>query len=270
MPSATYSVKDIGSALAQTGIAVGDTVVMHSSLFHLGQLEGVPIKECPARVVQAICDHLGEEGTLAVPAPNWDYGQKRQPFDIRHTPVTKSLGVIGNHMIKLPDARRSPNPIFSIAAVGPQAGTICEGGVATAFGVDSAWDRMFSLNADMLFLGCDISVMTFVRYIEHRFGVPYLYNKLFDVPILDNGKPLDMAVVALLRYAHCPVQYDLSGLERLLREAGALREASLGGAKVHAVRMDKCFAIAVEALKKDIHFFLGGRPNYVAGQVPVV
>lgn len=270
MPSSTYTLADIADALRQAGIEQGATIVMHSSLFHLGKLEGASIKESPGHVVQAIRDYLSPAGTLAVPAPNWDYGLKRQPFDIRHTPVTKSLGVIGGHVASLAESKRSLNPIFSVAALGPKASFICEGGVATAFGVDSAWDRLFQLNADMLFLGCDISYMTFVRYIEQRFGVPYLYNKLFDVPILDDGQPIDMSVVALLRYAHCPVEYDLSPLADRLRGAGALRKTSLGGGEVYAVRMDKCFPIAIEALKKDIHFFLAKRPPYVTGQVPVV
>ena len=49
-----------------------------------------------------------------------------------------------------------------------------------AFGADSAWDQLFKLNSDIVFLGCDLSVCTFIRYIEFRFGVPYLYNKHFN------------------------------------------------------------------------------------------
>ena len=57
-----------------------------------------------------------------------------------------------------------------------------------AFGADSAWDQLFKLNSDILFLGCDMSVCTFIRYIEFRFGVPYLYNKHFNNEICNNNK----------------------------------------------------------------------------------
>jgi aminoglycoside 3-N-acetyltransferase len=270
MPATSYGLNELTCAMAKVGVAYNDTVVLHSSLMCLGRLEGVAISDYPSEIVREIRSSLGSKGTLAVPAPNWDYGLKQLPFDTCHTPVTKSLGVISSYLIQLDGCRRSPNPIFSVAAIGAAADYICKGGVATAFGIDSAWDRLFRLNADMLFLGCGISFMTFVRYIEHQFGVPYLYNKLFHVPILEDEKILDMPVVTLLRYTHCPVKYNLSKFEAILRDSGVLREANLGGGALIAIRMDKCFSIAVEALKEDIHFFLDEIPNYVPGQVPVI
>lgn len=270
MYSPPYTLEDLVNALGRAGIETGGTVVMHSSLYHLGRLPNASIPEYPSRIVQTICSYLGPDGTLAVPAPNMDYGVKRLPFDVQRTAVTKAFGVIGMHVAGLAECKRSPNPIFSLATLGAQAEFICGGGVATAFGVDSAWDRLYRLNADILFLGCGLEFMTFVRYMEFRFGVPYLYNKLFDTPILDGGTPINMAVVALLRYAHCQIEYDLTRFEQRLREAGVLRETTLGGGKVFAVRMDRCFEIGVEALKEDIHFFLARRPDYLSGQVPIV
>ncbi len=269
MAVTSYTTDELVAALDFIGVAQGENIVMHSSLFHLGKLHGYEIKSYPSHIVSCIRAHLGENGTLAVPASNWDYGLKRQPFDVRRSSVTKELGVVGSYVAALPECQRSPNPIFSVAVLGANADYVCGGGVATAFGFDSAWDRLFRLNADMIFLGCKLNSMTFVRYIEHRFGVPYLYNKLFDVQILDDKRPIDAAVVANLRYAHCPAEYDLSAFGCSLIDAGALRQVSLGGGKIMAVRMNHCFDIGIEGLKKDIHFFLARRPSYVAGREPI-
>jgi aminoglycoside 3-N-acetyltransferase len=269
MATASYSEAQLLAALEGVGIAPGATMVVHSSLFHLGRLEGVALAESAARIVALLRDHLGPEGTLAVPASNWDYGRKREPFDLRRSPVTKALGVLSQQVAALPESRRSPNPIFSVAAVGAQADFICGGGTASAMGPDSAWDRLYRLNAENLFLGCDLTYLSFVRYIEYLCGVPYIYNKLFDVPLYDDGRPLGLTVVTPLRYAHCPAEHDISRFEQRLRQRGVLREIVLGSGPVKAVRMDDCFKLGVEALKEDIHFFLAGPPAYQPGQVPL-
>ena len=181
----------------------------------------------------------------------------------------KELGVLSAYVAQLPDSKRSPNPIFSVAAVGQHAEFICGGGTGTAFGYDSAWDRLFQLNAEIVLLGCGMGSLTFVRYMEHRFGVPYLYHKLFGTPILDNGERLKVDVTALVRYMHCAAQYDLSRFEQRAREAGVLRETRLGGAFAQAINSHDCFAVGNAVLKEDIHFFLKEPPQYVSGQVPI-
>lgn len=269
MARPTFNLDDLADALKEVQVTPAETVVMHSSLRDLGWLADTSLREYPARIIAAVREFLGPDGTLAVPAANWDYGRAKEPFDIRHSPVARELGVVGSHMISVPDAERSPNPIFAVAAVGKEADFICNSGTATAFGTDSAWDRMFQKDADMLFLGCDLTYLTFARYIEQHFGVPYLYNKLFDVPVLDNGKPLGLEVTAPLRFMSCPAEYDLSRFEERLRDSGCLRETRLGAGAVKAVKMLPCFEMGVAALKSDIHYFLKETPAYQPGEVPI-
>ena len=269
MASPRYTIEQLHAALEYVGIAPGATVMLHSSLFHLGRLEGAGLRETPERIVGALRAYLGPEGTLAVPASNWDYGRKREPFDIRRSPVTKDLGVLSAAVAALPEAERSPNPIFSVAAVGARAGKICGGGTASAMGPDSAWDRLYRLNAENLFLGCNLTYLSFARYIEFVYGVPYLYNKLFETPVLDDGRPLDLTVVTPLRYHHCSGEHSMRRFEERLRARGALRETTLGGGPVKAVRMDVCLRLGVEALKEDVHFFLAETPPYRPDQLPL-
>lgn len=117
-----YSAEELAAALEEVGIVAGDGVtVMHSSLPHLGMMEGVGRGEYPAVVAGTVRDAIGPDGTLVVPAPNWDYGRLAQPFDLDTTPVGKPLGVVSAHVAGLAGAVRSTNPIFSVAAIGPLA-----------------------------------------------------------------------------------------------------------------------------------------------------
>ncbi|MBF0353773.1 MAG: AAC(3) family N-acetyltransferase [Alphaproteobacteria bacterium] len=272
MPVPTFTLLELKQAFEAIGMSTGDAVVMHSALPGIGKVEGVPLRENPKAVFETVLEFLGPQGTLAVPAPDWDYGRKASPFDLHLSPVTKNLGVISAYAASRPGSSRSPNPIFSLAAVGLQAGFICKGGTTTAFGVDSAWDRLFQLDADMLFLGCALlpTSFTFARYVEQRFGVPYLYSKLFMTDILDNGSLVAHHSVTLLRYGHCKVHYNFDALTQRFRDAGILRETVLGGGPVLALRMGNAFKVAVECLKENIHFFLESPPPYDQSQVPVL
>lgn len=263
-----YRPSDIYTALKRLNLAKDRPVFMHSSLMHIGLIKDVSIQDQSAAVIAAVQEALGSTVTLCMPAPDWDYGLKGIPFDLRHSPVTRSLGVVSRYFVTLPGRHRSPNPIFSVAALGPEAAFICDTGTASAFGADSAWDRLFQRDADMLFYGCTLAAMTFTRYIESRFGVPYLYVKRFTQPILNNGQEIFDGSTALLRYMHCPVIYNFDKTLELFRNRGVLRSASLGNGEVHALRMSDVYAIAIEALKKDLHIFLEHLPDYKLGELP--
>ena len=95
-------------------------------------------------------------------------------------------------------------------------------------------------------------------------------NKLFRTPVLTDGVPLDLPVVAPLRYAHCPAEHAMARFEDRLRDAGVLREAVLGGGPVKAVRMSACLEVGCAALREDLHFFLAGPPAYQDDAVPLI
>jgi aminoglycoside N3'-acetyltransferase len=237
---------------------------------HLGRAEAVSLSEYPARVTDLILDVVGIEGTLAVPASNWDYASKGAPFDLQATPAAKDLGVLARHVLTRRGVRRSLNPTFSLAIVGRHAESLCADANGHAFGYDSTWDRLFRLDANMLLLGCDLSELSFVRYIEMRFGVPYLYNKLFSTPVFDQGAPVRRPIISLLRYHELPIAYDLRRFKAVLRANGVLNEARVGESCVRAIRMHDCFQAGIDSLKGDVHFFLAAPPPYRSDRPPAL
>jgi aminoglycoside 3-N-acetyltransferase len=264
-----YDLQELKDALMRVGVLPGTTLVMHSSLIHLGRLEGHPIRDYPRAITAAVRELLGEDGTLVTPAAYWSYGSQQLTFDVKRSPVSKELGVVSQYVSALAESERSPNPIFSVAAIGRNARFICEVKTGSAFGVDSPWDRLFTSGADMLLLGSTVASMTFIRYIEHRWGVPYLYNKLFRTPVTHDGLRLNLDITAPLRYRHAPAQYDLSRFEARLRELGVLRETRLGGGTIARLGMQDCFTAGVNALTEDAHYFLSSVPAYQEGVVPI-
>lgn len=257
---------------ALQALSIGDSpVVVHSSLFQIGLPSDCNLDLFPKMVFDALREVSGPQATLCFPAANWDYGKKRVPFDLKNSPVDKALGVLSDYVVKLPDSLRSKNPIFSLAAVGPKAPFICSTSTATAFGHDSAWDRLFQLNGSMLFLGCDLTYLTFARFMEFRFGVPYLYNKLFPIPVICEGKEVSQYSSAPLRFHHCPVTYDLSRLQNALQERGYLKEVQVGKCgRLRLLKMSDCFEVGMSMLKEDLHAFLASPPEYKTDQIPLL
>ena len=269
----SYSIDELQNSLASVALRPGSTVMMHSSLFHLGRLNAHKYDEYAPSIVGAIQNHIGKDGTLAAPAAFYDYGSKSTPFDTRLSPVSRLLGVLSSYIKDLPGSVRSLNPIFSVSANGPKARHICGSKTGAAFGPDSPWQRMLDCNAEILLLGCELSDNTFTRYVEQRFGVPYLYNKMFNTPVYSEGEIINTSIVAPLRYHHAAVEYDPKKFDALrdrMRKAGLLREASLGGGTIKAISMHDCFNEIAKALSEDIHFFLKRPLPYDPREIPLV
>ena len=258
-----FSIKELLSSLTTVGISEGDIILVHSSLLHLGQLSGGDPQAMPHRIISALTSYIGKFGTLVALAPNYDYSNKGIPFDTRHSPVAHELGVLSAALAAHPDAERSANPIFSLAALGAMADHICNGSNASAFGSDSAWDRAVGAGAKILLLGSSFERLTIIRYIEQCAGVPYLYVKLFSTKIYRNKVELPYKVTALLRYPNLPINYDLSSFERELCSDGIIKEARLGGGEIKSMDALKCVRTGIQRINNDIHFFLAHPPPYI-------
>lgn len=268
--SDTFTLAEFDRACETIGLAPGDTVMAHASLLHLGRLPDVPLPQMPAVIIERLRARLGAGGTLAMLAPFYDYADKQVPFDTRHSPVSRQIGVLSATFTAMPGVERSANPIFALAAQGPAADTICNRSNGAAFGAGSAWEHLMQGKPKILMLGCGIATLTLVRLIEQRAGVPYLYTKLFPTPVLRNGVALDLPVSALLRYRTAPITYALDGFAQRLAGKGVLRQAPLGADALRLVDAEACIAIGLDMLAADPYAFLAAPPAYKPGELPLI
>lgn len=258
----------LAAAFQSCGLGRGDTVLVHSDLFLMGPMNGTP-EAILATYFNAFRDVLDDAGTLVVPAYFLEHGRWETPYDIRRSPVSRELGAFPQHVVNQPGARRSPNPIYALAAVGPRAEYLCCGGTASAYGVDSPWDRLFQCDGKMAFVGIGLRAMTFVHYVEHMVGVPHLYNKFYPAPIFDNGYPVDLPVCAQVRYYDFDVSPYLEHLDEDFEKAGLVRKAEAGSGTIRCVSVRGAFDFLKEKLKKDFFYLLKHPPNFVKGERPM-
>lgn len=257
------------NAFKEAGIEKGDTILVHSDI-SFGIVENFTRKRQLETFYNAFMEVLGNDGTLCVPAFFYEYARYGTPFDIALSPVSDSLGVFAKYVNSLSGRKRSCMPTVSIASIGKNAEYICEIKNRHSYGEDSAWNRMHKLNTKIVILGTE-NGMTFSHYVDYRVGLPYLYTKIYNTPVYDNGVKIFDNTFASVRYLNYNIDWRI-GKEKLKKEEliakGLMTSSSYLESTVLTVPMQPLFDYYKEILYKNPYYFLKEEPKFVAGQVP--
>jgi len=214
----------IADDLARLGLAAGDVVFFHSSLKSLGWVEGGA-----DAVVDAFLDVVGPKGLVIVPTLTSCFvgDESRATFDPGETP--SRVGTITNALRRRPEAHRSAHPTHPIAAVGARAAELVQGHERTStFGKDGPYRRYVDWGAKILFLGVDLRCNTTLHAIEDWLDLPYLQVEKARV----RGADGECQVVEVTKSpsGHRDFYSRGSKVERLLNEAGIIRQGRVGAA----------------------------------------
>ena len=254
--------KDFKKVLRQLKVKKGASCLIHSSIINLGNFEDNNIKKIPDNIFNNLRQVIGKKGTISTLGSNYEYADKGINFDTYKSVPSAELGVFSRYLFKRKSSKRSINPIFNIISEGKYSNYITNQKTPTAFGEDSAWHQLFKLNSEIIFIGCDISVCTFIRFIEFRFGVPYLYNKMFENEVRKKNKLYFKFSSSTLRYKKSRIIYNLKKFENFLIKKGLLRVSDIQNIKIMAIKMQPLFEIGIQKLKGDIYYFLKSKPSY--------
>ena len=241
--------QELQSALASAGLRPGDVTMVHSALFRLGKIGDAPIQEIPSRIYAALRRQVGPEGTIVVPTFNFEFCRGRE-FDRNHSP-SKSMGAFSEYVRQLPDSRRSPHPIQSLAAIGPLAKDITHRDTAGAFEEDSSFDAVIEYDAKILTIGCGFEAVSLVHWAEEQVGVPYRYWKSFSGPYRDGRWAGHKTYQMYVRDLDLDPEVRLERIGRALRRRGELRRLRLGAGAVTACRARDFAVAALQLLRRD-------------------
>ncbi len=265
----SLTVAEFKSIIKDLKIQKNSSYLLHSSIRGIGLIKGIKILDTPKFITNELLKKIGINGTLSALTPFYDYGLKKKKFDIKNSPSSRELGALSDFIFRDKRSFRSLNPPFSLSSIGKKAKYIAYAPSPTAFGFESSWDRLFKLDSKMIFLGCNLSVCTFVRYIEFRFGVPYLYNKFFRRKILKKGKTLSKYSSSTLRYDYFYLDYNLKNFQIFLKKKGVINFSSNKKIQAMSLSMRDCFEYGVEKLLEDIFFFLDKKPLFIKNKPPI-
>ncbi len=219
------SQEDLRDGLRRLGVRPGDHLVMHTALSSFGRVEGGP-----PGLIGAVLAVLGPSGTLMVPTMTWRSCYLRapggrlpegiRPYDPATTPCDADMGRVPETLRRRPDARRSPHPLMSVAAVGALAETLtADHPVADPL---RPYRTLAAHGGRILLLGVDHTRNTTIHSAEFLAGLPHISGPGYALT-------LDQTVEGGLRVPEIPREPDCSLGFDALNEILPRRQQQIGG-----------------------------------------
>jgi aminoglycoside 3-N-acetyltransferase len=211
---------DLLRALQDLGLIPGDSLIVHSSLRTLGEVDGGA-----DTVLDALLETLGPAGNLMLPTFNYTRPLPEPHFDPGQTPGrTGILPEIGR---KRPGAVRSLHPTHSVAVLGPDAGELTRDHLKTrAFGIGSPIDRLAKRGGKVLLVGVGNNANSTIHVGEEYAGTPKAswYDNLPVVKVrLPDGRIVEHTIDTS---PSCSAAF--AAVEHALRRRGRIRDARIG------------------------------------------
>ena len=228
------------------GLAMGDTLFVHSSYSSLGKAPG-GVEGGPHTVIEAILEVIGDQGTLIMPTFNYDF-LKGTPWDIRTTP--SQMGVLTELVRTDPRSKRMFHPIYSMSAIGKHADELATHRSNDCFGETTIFTKFREWDAKILILGLAYSKsITFLHHCEQLAGVDYRFLKEFKGTAIDQqGKPREVAYTMFVRDVERGVVLDFEPIGALL-DSQVVNIRHIGLGETRLMKCNEVFNVAVAAMQ---------------------
>lgn len=284
MPSAYLTLPAVDETaiardLRTLGLRAGDTVLVHSAMSRIGNVQGAA-----GAVVDAFREVLGPQGTLAVPTFPFTgsmlaHVRSDPDYDVDETP--SKMGAVSEWVRTRPGALRSLEPTHPVSALGPGARFVVEDHVnaegpcdvhsplyrltvVEAPGSPGTSDSRFpgGAQAFVLLLGVDFRNCTLLHTAEEVARVSFID---FETRYRLRGRTRRGAY-ALSIYCHStPLRTNFAAIEPVLLERGLLTVGTVGSARCRLARARDILDVALESLAAD-PYFLRLREGALAGR----
>ncbi|MGL1890859.1 MAG: AAC(3) family N-acetyltransferase [Spirochaetaceae bacterium] len=247
-----YNKQQLEEAIKQLGIKPTDTILIHSSMKSIGDVEG------GADTVIDLFTEYMKPGLLIFPTHTWNIVTKNGDiYDPETTP--SCIGILTNIFKERPNVIRSLHPTHSVAAIGKNAQQFTSGeeNATTPAPWDGCWGKLYSLDAKILFLGCSLNRNTFIHSVEEWCNIPNRLSKdTIDIKIKE--KPGNLLNVKMFTHK-APVD-DISAnygkLKKTLLEKGIAEKGYIGDAECYLCNVKEMADVTKEILEDNPDFFL--------------
>jgi aminoglycoside 3-N-acetyltransferase len=251
-----YNQKILTEAIAKSGVKEGDIVFCHSNIGYFGiPEEGRDTKTICSLVLNAFMSVLGETGTFVSPTFTYSFGSnsKDKVFDPDNTP--SGMGVFAEMVRRHPRARRSVEPMFSVAALGRQAEELVNDVSDECFGKDSFWDRFLQGDGRVCNLNFD-AASTFIHYVEKQLGVPYRSDRIFKGILIRKGVPEEKSVTFFCRDINDPDTDVYCETFDAIAKKDTARVVKVGRGAVVSLSAADTYALIKREIAKDLDLLI--------------
>ncbi|MNI08532.1 SPBc2 prophage-derived aminoglycoside N(3')-acetyltransferase-like protein YokD [compost metagenome] len=249
-----YTKQDLIHHLEGAGINRKGTLLMHSSMKSIGEVEGGA-----DTVLDALSEYM-REGLLVLPTHTWSFINAENPrFEVESSP--SCVGILPELFRQRSGVIRSLHPTHSVAAIGEDAAIFVEGAERwdTPCHRESPWGRLLDREATIILVGVDLRRNTFIHGIEEWVDIP---GRLTDdheqlYTVLRDGTEIS---VPSRRHCGLPWSEHFWKVEGVLEQQGAIYKARFGNADTWVCDTVKMTDILTKMLRQNPDLFSDNEP----------
>lgn len=251
-----YTRSKLQEDIENLGIASSDTLLVHSSMKAVGEVEN------GAETVLDAFIYCLRDGLLVFPTHTWDkIGHDTNIFD----PLTEPscVGILTNLFMKRPGVVRSWHPTHSVAALGRGAEDYVAGeeNYDTPCSRNGCWGKLYDLGAKVLFLGCGLTKNTLIHGVEEWNHIP---NRLLKKPRRLKIRKPDGTLLNRPMHGHYhpsgDVSHNYGKLEAPLLYTGIAQKGKIGDAVSVLCDIRRMVDLTSSFLKRNPDLFLDSKP----------
>ena len=249
---------DLAAAVRALGVSAGDVVLVHSSFDAFRAFEGRP-----SDVIEALQQIVGREGAILMPTMPFsgtavEWARAHPTVDLRRTP--SRMGLVSEVFRRMPDVVRSIHPTHPAAAWGDRAEALVaeHWRATTPCGVGSPYHRLLECDGRILFLGADVTSLTFFHTAEALLGdgwpVSPFTEETFRLTTLASDGTAHVTETRLFE----PAVSRRRNLEKLLPELlarGAWKQSRVGRLTIAMVRARDVLDAVAALAARGIHAY---------------
>lgn len=222
-----YSKQDLKGQLAEAGLQGTDTILIHSSMKAIGEVEG------GAEGVLDVWMEYFSRGLLLLPTHTW--AQMGEAHPVYDPDVEEScVGLLTNLFRKRPGVRRSLHPTHSVAAFGREAASYVAGeeNCNTPCTPGGCYDRLRQAEGKILLVGVGHERNTFIHSVEEVLNVP---NRLTAQPVtfwvvMPDGSRKQVYMRRHYNAMQPHISEDFVKLEQAYYDTGVAKKVRFGAA----------------------------------------
>ena len=164
-----FTKTDIHTQLRQMGVSPSDTVLMHTSMKAVGEVEGRA-----EGFLDILIDYFAEDGLFLIPTHTYaNLNDLSKPTMDMNSPYT-CIGLLPSLAAVHPKAHRSLHPTHSMAAFGKRAEEYIAGEeeIDTSTHWKGCYGKLYDVGGKVLLCGVGHNRDTYLHSCEERIGVP--------------------------------------------------------------------------------------------------
>lgn len=240
-----HSYSSLLTQLEAMGIDRTGTILVHSSMKSIGQVEGGA-----ATVLDVLSDYM-QEGLLVLPTHTWSYIKKDNPKFYVETSET-CVGILTELFRKRPGVVRSWHPTHSVAALGKDAAEFVAGDekCETPCARESVYGKLLDRKGTILLVGVDLRRNTFIHGVEEWADIP---GRLTDdheplITVLPDGTEISVP-----SRRHCGKSWSEHywKVEEVFLNRGVMFKGQFGDAVVRVCDTVKMTELLFDMLRED-------------------